>query len=390
MDGRYRVALLIESSRAYGRGLLRGIARYARTHGPWSLFHQERKIGDDAPNWLQKWSGDGIIARIENPRLLGTLREMKLPCVDLRGLHEVAGIPILHTDDREVTRLAIEHLRDRGFGHLGYCGFEGTDYSAIRRGFFQQALREAGLEPSIYEGPRPPRGDTTAIEAEGLLYEDDVAAWVKSLRKPAGVMACNDIRAVQLLSACRDHGLAVPDEVAVIGVDNDELLCELCDPPLSSVEPDTEKIGYEAAAVLERMMRGQVPAAEKTFIQPRGVVTRLSTDVLAMEDRQIAAALRFIRENACKPIGIEDVLRQVPISRSTLERRFQAILGRSPKEEVLRVRLGRVKQLLRDTNYTLPKIAGLAGFTHHEYMSALFRKKTGQTPGQFRASQIGG
>jgi LacI family transcriptional regulator len=231
---RRRVALLIESSRAYGRGLLRGIAAYAHTHGPWSLFHQERRLGDDAPHWFRRWKGDGVIARIESPRLLTMMRRAHRPCVDVRGLYLARGIPAVDTDDAAVARLAVTHLIERGFQRLAYCGFAGLDYSIRRRDAFIAHVRSLGHEPLVYEGDgRPRAGDTTAIEAEQLLYEDHIAHWLAGLPKPVGVMACNDIRAVQVLSACRDHGIPCPDDVAVIGVDNDELLCQLSDPPLS-------------------------------------------------------------------------------------------------------------------------------------------------------------
>jgi LacI family transcriptional regulator len=167
-------------------------------------------------------------------------------------------------------------------------------------------------------------------------------------------------------------------------VDNDEGLCELSDPPLSSVIPHTRRIGYEAAALLERFMAGARPPAATTFVAPLGVRTRRSTDVLAVEDRDVAAAVRFIRENACKGIKVEDVLAAVPLSRTVLERRFTKLLGRTPKAEIARVQLERVRQLLAETDFPLSRVATLAGFEHPEYLCAVFKKKTGQTPGRFR------
>lgn len=392
MPRRFRVALLIESSRAYGRGLLRGICQYAKAHGPWSMFHQERKIGDEAPPWLKRWRGDGLIARIENAKLLETVRKMGLPCVDLMGRHRSPQIPVIDTDEQAVVELAMNHFFERGFQHFAYCGYAGLGYSENRLRFLEASLTARGIELSVYEGPHKPhvRSGLSATEAAGLLYEDDVAAWLRSLPRPVAVVACNDIRGQQVLNACRDHDIAVPDEVAVLGVDNDEMLCELSDPPMSSVEPNTEKIGYEAARLLERMMGGQAPRTTLQTIQPLGVVTRLSTDVLAIRDRQIAAALRFIRDHATSSIGVSDVLRHVSVSRSTLERRFSELLQRSPKEEIIRQRLHRVRQLLLETDYTLARVAELSGFSHHEYMSTLFRQKVGCTPGQFRKQAGGG
>jgi LacI family transcriptional regulator len=181
-------------------------------------------------------------------------------------------------------------------------------------------------------------------------------------------------------------GVAVPDEVAVLGVDNDEVLCDLADPPLSSIIPDTRRIGYEAASCLDRMMRGEPSPGPATVIPPLGVVTRRSTDVLAVEDRTLSRAARFIREHACEGIAVEDVLAAIPLSRSVFERRFLKVFGRTPKAEIVRMQLQRVMQLLAETDLPLKQIADRAGFEHAEYMSAAFKKRTGLTPGQYRRS----
>jgi LacI family transcriptional regulator len=199
-------------------------------------------------------------------------------------------------------------------------------------------------------------------------------------------MACNDIRGQQVLTACRAIGVAVPDEVAVLGVDNDEVLCDLADPPLSSIIPDTRRIGYEAAACLDRMMCGEPPPGPTTVIPPLGVVTRRSTDVLAVDDRALAHAARFIRERACEGITVQDILDGIPLSRSVFERRFLKTFGRTPKAEIVRTQLRRVMQLLAETDLPLKQIADRTGFEHPEYMSAAFKKRTGLTPGVYRRS----
>jgi LacI family transcriptional regulator len=390
-----QVALLVESSRAYGRGLLLGVARYARLHGRWSIYHYERTLNDPAPSWLEKWKGQGIIARLENPRLVKAVLESGLPVVDLRGLHNLPDIPLVETNDRSVVRLALDHLIERGFTRIAYCGFENTNYSQRRLRYLQQLIAERGLSLDVYASsqghrPRTGAGDTVAAETQGLLFEGAIARWLAELPKPIGVIACNDIRGQQVLNAAREHRISVPEELAVIGVDNDEVLCELSDPPLSSVEPNTQLIGFEAAALLDRMMKGHRPADGKVFIEPSGVVTRQSTDVLAMADREVAAAVRFIRQHATDDISVEDVLDQVPLSRSTLERRFGKVIGRSPKAEILRVRLERAKRLLAETDYSLLAIAQMTGFKHAEYLSVVFKQKTKQTPGQFRAASRSG
>jgi LacI family transcriptional regulator len=384
---RPRVALLVESSRAYGRGLLHGIGEYVRLHGPWSIYLAERGLGDAPPGWIQSWKGDGIIARIENRRIARAVRDLGLPTVDLRGLLTDLGVPLIATDDEAVARLAVLHFRERGFRQFAFCGFVGADYSDTRSACFARMVEQAGFACQVYHPSKQPHvAGTEAREQQGWTAEGEVTKWIEALPKPVGLMACNDIRAQQVLTACRAIGIAVPDEVAVLGVDNDDVLCDLCDPPLSSVVPDTRRIGYEAAALLERMISGEDAPEEVTTIPPLGVVTRRSSDVLAIDDRTISCAVRYIREHACEGITVQDVLAELPLSRSVFERRFAKIFGRTPKAEILRMQLDRVRRLLAETDLPLKQIASKTGFQYPEYMSAAFKERTGQTPGQYRRS----
>lgn len=387
MAKRLKVALLIGSSRRYRRDLLCGIAAYARTHGPWSFFHQERALGDAAPVWLKDWQGDGIIAQIENRKLIRQIQQTGLPTVDLFGLHKIEGIPSVIMDSQAEIQMVADHFIERGFEHFAFYGLPGVHYSDRFGTHFEQYLARAGYDVSIYGRRQTPRAVTAvSVETRGLMHEDALATWIESLPKPLAIVACNDVCAQQVLTACGDHGIAVPDEVAVLGGDNDEVLCELSNPPLSSTDPNAKKMGYEAAALLERLIEGQEPPEEALLVRPLGVVVRQSTDVLAVADRAVAKAVRFIRESACDGIGVEDVCRHARLSRSTLERRFAKHLGRSPKAEILRVQLERIKQFLIETDYPMAKIAQLAGITHVENMCRYFKSKTGMTPGQYRKS----
>jgi LacI family transcriptional regulator len=383
---RRRVALLIESSRAYGRATLSGVARYIRQHAQWSVFLQEQSLCDDLPDWFANWRGDGIITRMENSALAGTLKKLGVPVVYLRNISAAVKAPSVLTDNPAVSKMAFEHLRERGFRHFAFCGYNGADYSDERRDSFVQFVTEAGLRCHVFSEPLPDgEFNTAAYEEAGLKDGPLVAQWVQQLPKPVGLMACNDMRGQQVLNACRTARVAVPDDVAVIGADNEEVLCDLSEPPLSSVVPNGERVGYEAAELLDRLMHGQPVRAAPTFIGPNAVVARRSTDVLAIEDRQIAAAVHFIREHACENIDVGDILRAVPLSRSTLERRYEKILGRSPKQDILRFRLNRAKQLLVETDMTLDAIAEKVGLEHTEYLGRIFKKKFGLTPAKFRA-----
>ncbi|MEY2429460.1 MAG: LacI family transcriptional regulator [Verrucomicrobiota bacterium] len=345
---------------------------------------------DEVPAWLETWEGDGIITRMETPEMAGVLKRLGVPAVYLREVPPKLKMCSVLTDNPAVSRMAFEHLKERGFRHFAFCGFNGADYSDERRESFTQSVTEAGLRCHVFRTAAVSnKANTAQYEEEGLKDGERVAAWIKELPKPVGLMACNDMRGQEVLNACRSTGVAVPDEVAVIGVDNEAELCDLSDPPLSSVIPNTERIGYGAAALLDRMMAGKKVSAGRFLIEPAGVVARRSTEVLAIEDRQLAAAARFIREHACENIDVSDVLKVAGMSRSTLERRYTKVLGHSPKSEILRFRLNRAKQLLAETDFPLSLIAEKIGLEHTEYLGRIFKKKAGMTPAQFRSRSRG-
>ena len=378
-SSRPHVALLVETSLASGRDILRGITRYVREHEPWSLYHEPRSLEESVPRWLRHWQGDGIIARIQNRAIAEEARATGLPTVDVLGVVREMNFPLVHVDDAQVARMAGEHLLERGFRHFSYFGIEGENWSEGRREAFAELVREAGCDLAVYELPRCQAG-----ESSWETMVDELARWVAKLPKPAGVMVCSDKRGAQFLEACRRAGTQVPDEVAVIGVDNDEPLCEVCNPPLSSVNASHFQVGYEAAALLDRLMSRRARPSAPLLIAPRGVVTRRSTEVLAIEDRQIATVLRLIREHACEGIRVDTLAQQAGLSRSVLQRRFRTTLQRTVHQEILNVRLKRARELLSETDLPLAEIAERAGFKHQEYMGAIFKARLDRTPAQYR------
>lgn len=379
MKHRPHVALMVETSLAYGRNLLRGVIRYLRSHEPWSVFFELREQGASPPSWLKDWRGDGIICRPTNPALAELFRKKRIPVVNLNDVYDELGLPCIESDHTAIGRLAGEHLIERGFRRFAYCGFTGHAWSAKRRAGFEAAVGNAGEVCPAHESPW---GGPSAHPWE--QEQKRIGDWLRALPRPVGVLACNDLRGQHVLDACQRVGLAVPEEVAVIGVDDDPLVCELCDPPLSSVVPNPERVGYEAATLLARLMAGEKPEPKEVLVAPLGVTARQSTDVLAIDDPHVAAAVRYIREHACAGASVDDVLARVPLSRTILERRFRKYLGRSPQAEIRFVQLKRAKQLLAETDLRLERIAELAGYEHPEYLSVVFKRETGQTPGQFR------
>jgi LacI family transcriptional regulator len=380
MARRPHVALLIETSSFYGRRLLQGITRYLRSHRPWSIIVEDRREFDYTPPfWFEAWRGDGVISRWGDPRVAGMLRGAGTALVDLSDRQASFGLPRINSDDRAIGWLGAEHLLERRFRSFAFCGFEGELWSMRRRDAFFERLSHAGYSGQAFETPWARHQGSTREEEQ-----ERTGRWLETLPRPVGVMACNDLRGFHVLGACHRRGLRVPDEVAVIGVDDDALLCELCDPPLSSVIPNAEQIGYEAAALLDRLMAGGEADAEGRLVPPLGVTTRLSTDVLAIDDEHIAAAVRYIHAHACLGITVAEVLDRLPLSRSTLERRFRRYLGRSPQAEIRAVQLGRAKQLLVETDHPMHRIAELVGFEHAEYFIFAFRREFGRTPGAYR------
>ena len=359
--------------------VLQGIARYVREYGPWSLCRMPAFGLERMPAWLSRWRGDGIIGRTVDAASAEVMRSLDLPFVDLRGGGRLEGVPLVHSDDEAVGRLAAEHLLERGFGHLGFYGPAGEHWARDRARGFERAIREAGATYYEMDGQMQIDGPDTWDQAETA-----VASWLAPLPKPLAVMGGNDDLAERVLNAARRAGLRVPDELAVIGVNDDAATCEVCDPPLSTVMRDYEHQGYVAAELLHRMMNGEPPPPGPVLIRPVGVNTRQSTDVLAIDDADINAAVSFIRRHACAGIGVDNVLRVVPLSRSVLQRRFRRVLGQTVNDAIIQQRLKRAQELLRETELPLQEVAELAGFQHAQYLGAVFRKRLGTTPARFR------
>ena len=378
---RRRVLLIVETALAYGRSVLRGINRYVVTHDSWSISLDLRELMLSPPPWLNDWEGDGIITRSTNQELADQVKARGLPTINLADIQKDLGLPTIWTDHAHVGELAATHLLDRGFRQFGYCGFSGHAWSAERREGFISALDRGGssFDCRTFESPWNSTGPFAWDERQQELVD-----WLSQLPKPCGIMACNDMRGQHVLNACREASLSVPEEIAVIGVDDDALLCELCDPPLSSVITNAERIGYDAAAALDTLMNSGTLDWQHCVVSPVGVRTRQSTDSLAINDALVAAAVRLIRQRACEGLSVVDILQEVPLSRSMLERRFRKYLGRSPQAEIRHVQVRRVKQLLVETDLTLERIAQLTGFDHPEYLSVLFRREVGETPGHYR------
>lgn len=380
-----RVALLVESSHAYGRKALQGIAAYALTHGPWVFHYEERAFDEVAPSGLKEWKPEAIIARISTPHLVRQLQRLRVPIVDLYEQHKTSRNARVLVDGEATIRLAVDHLRECGFQHLAFTGFPDVVFSENRARCFRDYVTALGGMPHLYIPPSRRRPRTlAAIETAALHDADALRCWLRQLPKPAGLLACNDMRAHHVLTVCADAGIEVPDMLGVIGIDNDEVRCSLSAPTLTSVDPNAFRVGYEAAALIHRTIVKRRRTPECVVVQPTGIVARRSTDVFACTDPEIAESVRFIREHACQGLAMGNVLNHARLSRATLERQYRAHLGRTPRAEITRVQVQRVLELLTTTDLPLKQIARRAGFKHVETMHRIVKKAIGQTPSEYR------
>jgi len=370
------VLIFVETSREFGRGLLHGIARYSRLHGHWRIYQRPVALDSSLPDW-RDMKIDGAIAR--DVRVAQGLVHAGFPVVFVqhsRDLYE--HFPCLVTDGQSISNMCAEHLLERGFKNFAFCGYDDFIWSRNRCRFFTEYISKAGHQAFVYSQPR---------SASKRLWKNEqyvLAEWLKGLPKPVALMACNDDRALQVVEACKLAGLAVPEDVAVIGVDNDPIVCELADPPISSIALTTEAAGYAAAELLDRLMHGEPMAGQRIMVYPTRVVARVSTDITAVTDPEVAAAVCYIREHADRPIQVADVVRATAVSRRVLENRFRTALRRSIHQEIQRVRVNHIMQLLVDTDLSVKEIARRSGFDSPGHIARYFRRVTGVSLREYR------
>ena len=379
------VALLIETSRAYGREICLGVADYARAHGEWNFILREGDLDAGLPKWFKDWKGDGIICRLSNPALADVLGTARCPVIDTYGHIRHPSIPFIDTDADAVGAMAANFFIDAAFTSFAYCGFTNIKFSDERSEAFRRALGKLADDLRVYRAPMErDSSDVTIRESRYPEGSPELVAWVASLPPRTAILACNDVRAQQLLNAAAQAERKVPDDLAVMGMDNDEVLCELSNPRLTSILPDTRTIGYTAAHWLDMKMKGNPGKYRELLVPPLNIVERASTDMIASSDEIFVASLRFIRDHVSDGIDVNTVVNHVGRSRSYVDSRFRKILGRSIKDEIDRVRIAKSFVLLRETTRSLSQIATDCGFATASHFSRLFKANHGKTPGAYR------
>jgi LacI family transcriptional regulator len=329
-------------------------------------------------------NSDGVIASVHTQPLAAKLRAAKIPVVNVSGSRlEGVDFPRVTSDAEAVMRMAVAHLREKGLANIAFCGEPHRPFIDFWTDAYRGVMNQAGLDPILYQpsrklGPRP----------DEEQRRNDHRRWIESLPKPVGVIGWATSICRQIAMNCETSGIKVPEEVAIISLETEDLLGRVVHPPLSGVDIPVEKIGYEAARQLDRLLRGKAATPSEIHLPPLGVTTRQSTDLVACDDPHIQQALRFIRDHAHEGLDVRAVLKAVPMARRTLERRFRELLGRSPADEIRRVKIEKVRGLLHSTNMPIPEIAEACGFDYVEHMIPIFKKHHGFTPSAYRRHRM--
>lgn len=378
-----KIVLLIPASRGFERTLLSGIAKYAKCNGPWVFYMDlpdylmERPIKKKL-DWLKDIGADGIIARIPSSYTVEDLIQSKLPFIFTSIHKSLNDLPCILPDCEGMATMGAEYFLAKGFKNFAFCGFENNHWCSERGRFFGDVLRRQGLE-SHYFYEKSGQLQKTWQKEEGTMTE-----WLLSLPKPIGILTSNDDMGRHVLQACRIAGLMVPEEAAVLGADNDSLVCELSEPSLSSIAYNFEGSGYKAAELLHKMIKNEPLSEMNIVVKPTHIVTRQSTDILAINDASLAKALNFIQKNFKEPIKVTDVARASAVSIRILQNKFRVLLGRTPHDEITRVRIEHAAMMLTETTQSISTIAYALGFDEVKYFTRLFSKAKGTSPVAYR------
>ncbi len=375
-----RVAILIDTSTDWSRRVIVGIRQYIRTHDFWHVFIEPRGV-DEGLELPAGWEGDGVIARIVNVEMARKLAQKArgIPVVNVSAI-QLPGAPVfprVNSDVAGSAKLAVNYFLERGFRNFAYLSLRGLEYASRQQIAFAEAVAKTGGRYFV----RAIKTHDGAQTPDWNLQIGELAAWLKTLPKPMAILIWSGGR--EIIHACDAAGLRVPEEVALLS-GSDDFLCDMSRVPISAVQSACETIGSEAAALLNRLMIGGRPPKQPLLIPPLRVITRQSTDTLAITNPHLAKALAYIRENAARNINVQSIARHAGISRRLLEKRFKASLGRTPAEHIRFTQLDRAKQLLMDTNLNIERVSEIAGFGSPDHMAFLFRKKFSITPLKFR------
>lgn len=382
-----KIVLLADYSEEYFKNLLKGINQYSRKYGPWlfcrmPLFYRETMGIKGILDWSKDWGAHGIIGTFYNDPEIDRFNESGMPVIAQDFKERFGQIPNITGGYRETGVMGANYFLKKGFKHFAFYGYRDIVWSRERADGYEERLHEAGYDVHYFEH-RKSRSD------ELWYYKpSSLSRWLKSLPKPIALMACDDSQGQHITEACKHVGFRIPDEVSVLGVDNDTMICELSDPPLSSVSLNTEKAGYEAAKLMDHMIKNGHEQHHDIVVKPTQIVTRQSTDIYATNDQYISTALIYIHQNIDKNLKVDDVVMQVPLSRRSLEKRFQNITGYPVYEYIFNLRIEKFTQKLLETDMTIFEIALDLGLNDSKNIARQFKQVKGCTPVEYRKRHL--
>jgi LacI family transcriptional regulator len=378
-----KIILLSDFGEEYYKNLLRGITRYSKDHGPWTFckmptYYRETIGIDGILQWAREWEADGIIGQFYNDQEVEKFTKAGIPVIAQDFKERFTNIPNITGNYHETGRMGAEYFLQKGFRHFAFYGFNNIVWSRERGQGFEGRVKEEGYDVHFYELKDCPSTDLWYYKPSAL------SVWLNSLPKPIAIMACDDNQAHHIVEAAGHAGILIPDDVAVLGVDNDELVCDLSDPPLSSIALATEKGGYEAARLMEKMIATNTCVASDVVVKATQVVTRHSTDIFASKDKYIVNALKYIHDNLDKNLKVDQVLKEVPLSRRSLEKRFVQTTGYPVYEYIYNQRIEKFTQKLLETDMTIFEIALDLGLSDSKNIARQFKQIKGLTPVEYR------
>ena len=386
MMHRKRVAIFVETDRKTGRSILRGAIRYADLTQNWVFYHsppfylrRSPKRTSATLTRLRKWKVQGMI--VEQPERFDWFIRRSVPAVIVATSStedRYPGLPRTTSCAGRISQMALDHFRERGLSHLAFCGYDDMFWSRERSQHFAETVRQLELPTYLYEQPGA---------RSRRLWEKEVSylgQWLRSLPKPVGILCCNDERGVEVIEACKQARIRVPEDAAILGVDDDPLVCTLGSPQLSSISLDFETAGWQAAHLLDQLMRGDALSVLEVPVEPQSIVTRHSTDILALDDRAVVDAIKYIRENSACFFNVDDVAVACATARRTLEKKFRVALGCTIHDQIRRTHVEQIARMLRETNLTISEVASKMGFESEKNLSRYFRKDKGITPKEYR------
>ena len=372
-----RIVVMIPQGYGNSAKTMRGIIRFARPGRPWTFLLKDFVSDLDR---VREWEPDGAIAYPLSDEQMGQLQSLGCPVVCVSDRFRRPGIGAVAADSVEAGRLAARHLLDRGFREFGFVGEPDVSVCERRRAGFEEALGKLGFTTDhYYINLSSARRDETLTARDRKAIE-----WLTGLPRPVGILAWRDLACMAITEACLRAGMRVPQDIAIVGVDNDEAFCEMGYPTISSVAMPFENVGYLAAEMLEQMMDGEAAPSEPLLLPPRQVVARQSTDVLAVDDPLVTRTIDYIRAHAGQGISVSSLLKIAGVSRRSLENRFKSAIGRTPLEEIHRARVELAKQYLNRDDMPLQDVARACGFASAKRLTAIFHKFVGISPADYR------